>query len=147
MAIAPPARAFPTFRDDFAAFLGRECMPRLKRRGGDSIVIRLSCPVLHRRLSLARYRLRPHSFACGKLSRKLSRRLSHPVGMGEHEGMRSRAYAPLSLRAFSRGFLCFRAREKSPRVFPKGKGRDFSRPLCCLFLLLFTSSESNTSRP
>lgn len=109
----------------------RSGMPRLNGSACFSFVIRLSCPVLRRRLSLARYRLRPHSFACGKLSRKLSRRLSHPVGMGEHEGMRSRAYAPLSLRAFSRGFVRFRARGKSPRVFPKGKGRDYSRPLCC----------------
>ena len=48
--------------------------------------------------------------------------------------MRSRAYAPLSLRAFSRGFLCFRARGKSPRVLPKRKKARFLALLVLLFL-------------
>lgn len=59
-----------------------------------------------------------------------SRRSSLRAHVSKDEGGGIASHRFLCVRLF--GILSrFWAREKSPRVFPKGKKRDFSRPSCC----------------
>lgn len=107
--------------------------PALNGGAGDSIVIRLSCFAVRRRRH-------SRANACGLTRSPVGRSPAGSLG-----GSRT-PWAWVSKRARGREptdrFPCvrflglsvrFRARGKSPRVFPKGKERDFSRPLCCRF--------------
>jgi len=145
-ALARAVAAAPVFRGVTAAAVCRMCVPRLKRRGGDSIVIRLVallCAVAGTRaLTLASSLVRPWEVVPRARSEALA-----PRGQGWACGHEVESLHTAFSACVLSGFRPFQGARKVPPRFPKRERARFLAPLVLPFFHLFTSSVSNTSRP